>query len=119
MRVMPGPEGEALALIGIAARAGAVVFGAQRVREASRDGHVRIAIVAGDASENSRDRIVPALQGRGVPVTAAFDRNRLGAAIGRSAVSAVGVTDGNLARRLLDMLGEGTGIEPRARRDGR
>jgi len=117
--MMQSPGGEALALLGLAARAGAVVAGTQRVREALRDGHVRFAIVAGDASENSRDRIVPALVDRGVPVTAAFDRTRLGAAIGRSAVSAIGVTDGSFARRLLGLMGEGAGIEPRARRDGR
>ncbi len=113
------PDTEALALIGIAARAGAIVFGTQRVREASRDGLLHLAIIATDAAANSVDRVVPALQARGVPVAAAFDRDRLGAAIGRAPVSAIGVTDGNLARRLNGMLDQGSEIEPRRRRDGR
>ncbi|MCI0435050.1 MAG: ribosomal L7Ae/L30e/S12e/Gadd45 family protein [Gemmatimonadetes bacterium] len=116
---MAGAESEALALLGLAARAGAVVAGAVRVREAARGGGVQLVIVAADASANSQDRVVPALQAMGVPIRAAFDRDRLGAAIGRSAVSAVGVTDGQMARRLIELLGAGAGIEPRARRDGR
>jgi ribosomal protein L7Ae-like RNA K-turn-binding protein len=89
-----------LRLLGIAARAGVAVTGTERVREAARGGSLRLAFVANDASENSRDKLVPLLGAVGVPMIAAYDRAALGAAVGKAPLSAVGVTDRSLADRL-------------------
>jgi ribosomal protein L7Ae-like RNA K-turn-binding protein len=99
---MAAPDA-ALRLLGIAARAGAVVTGTERVRMAARGGEVRFAIVAGDASDNSREKLLPLLTALGVPLIVAYDRDALGIALGRGGLSAVGVTDTKLANRLREL----------------
>jgi ribosomal protein L7Ae-like RNA K-turn-binding protein len=94
----------ALGLLGMSARAGAVVPGTGRVREAARGGSLRLAVLATDASENSRDKLVPLLEATGIPHVFRYDRNELGTAVGRSPLSAVGILDEGLADRLLALL---------------
>ncbi|HSJ07829.1 MAG TPA: ribosomal L7Ae/L30e/S12e/Gadd45 family protein [Longimicrobiales bacterium] len=95
-----------LAMLGMAARAGAVVPGTERVREAARAGTLRLAVVAADASANSRDKLLPLLAGRDVPHVVRYSRVELGGAVGRSALGAVGIVDAALAGRLRDLLEE-------------
>ncbi len=102
---MPGPDA-ALRLLGLAARAGAILPGTERVREAVRAGEARLVVVAGDASANTRAKLIPLLEARGVPHALAYDRARLGEAIGRGPMGAVGVSDASLAGRLHELLGE-------------
>ncbi|HEX6307923.1 MAG TPA: ribosomal L7Ae/L30e/S12e/Gadd45 family protein [Longimicrobiales bacterium] len=94
----------ALALLGMATRAGAVMPGTERVREAARAGTLRLAVIAADASGNSRGKLLPLLAARGISHVIRFERSELGAAVGRGPLSAVGVVDGALAARLLALL---------------
>lgn len=116
---MAGPD-RALGLLGLAARARAVVVGTERVREAVRAGRVRFAVVAADAASGTTEKLVPLFRRAGVPFVRAFDRARLGAAVGRAPASAVGVTEGPLAARLQELLGVdsagGGSVAPRAER---
>jgi ribosomal protein L7Ae-like RNA K-turn-binding protein len=105
---MPGPD-RALALLGMATRAGAVVPGTERVREAARSGSLRFAVIAADASGNSRGKLLPLLDARGIPYVIRFERAELGMATGRAPLGAVGVTDGALADRLQALLRDGAG----------
>ncbi|HSK18529.1 MAG TPA: ribosomal L7Ae/L30e/S12e/Gadd45 family protein [Longimicrobiales bacterium] len=100
----------ALGLLGMATRAGAVVPGTERVREAARAGTLRLAVMASDASDNSRGKLLPLLTARGISHVIRYERSALGAAIGRGPVSAVGVVDAALADRLMAILGE-RGVE--------
>jgi ribosomal protein L7Ae-like RNA K-turn-binding protein len=95
-----------LAMLGMAARAGAIVPGTERVREAARSGSLRLAVVAADASANSRDKLLPLLMGRDVPHVVRYSRVELGGAVGRSALGAVGIVDAALAGRLTVLLEE-------------
>ena len=95
-------------LVGLAARAGAIIGGTERVREAVRDGQVKFAIVARDASANTRDKLLPLMAARGVTVVERFTRNALGEAIGRSPVSVIGVTEAALAERIRAVVSTGT-----------
>jgi ribosomal protein L7Ae-like RNA K-turn-binding protein len=94
----------ALDMLGMATRAGVVVPGTERVRSAARDGTLGLAIVAADASRNSRDKLVPLLAARGIPHVVMYDRGELGAAVGRGPLSAVGVIEPTLAARLQALL---------------
>lgn len=94
----------ALGLLGMAARAGAVIPGTERVREAVRSGGVRLVLVAADVSGNSREKLLPLLTARGVSHVIRYDRSELGAAVGRGPLSAVGVVDTALADRLHALL---------------
>lgn len=104
---MSGPD-PALNLLGLASRAGTVVTGTERARDAVRAGEARLVIVAADASENSRDKIIPLLKAVGMPYVERFDRTALGAAVGRAPLSAVAVTGAPLAERLKQLLGIGS-----------
>lgn len=101
-------EAELLRFLGIAARAGAIVSGSDRVRQAARDGELRFAIIAADASHHRRDRLTPLLSGLGVPHIVAFDRERIGYAVGRAPLGAVGVTEVTFAERLALLAGAGS-----------
>jgi ribosomal protein L7Ae-like RNA K-turn-binding protein len=96
-----------LQLLGLAARAGAMVPGTERVREGVRGGKIRFALVAADLTETGRDKLIPVLEGRGVPFEVRYDRAELGRAVGRSPLAAVGVTDRGFADRLAALLGDG------------
>ena len=100
---MPAAD-RVLGLLGMAARAGAVISGTDRVREAARGEGVRLVLLASDASANSREKLVPLLTARGISHVIRYDRNELGAAIGRGPLSAVGVMDRALADRLQVLL---------------
>ncbi|MGH7447302.1 MAG: L7Ae/L30e/S12e/Gadd45 family ribosomal protein [Longimicrobiales bacterium] len=100
-----------MGLLGMATRAGAIVTGTERVREAARSGTLRLAVLAMDASENSRGKLLPLLIARGISHVIRYDRNELGAAIGRGPLSAVGVVDRALANRLLTLMGDSGGAE--------
>lgn len=93
-------------MLGLAARAGAVLPGTERVREAARSGSLEFVIVAADASANSQDKLVPLLESRQIPYTVLFDRDALGGAIGKAPVSAIGITERKLAQRVKEMLAD-------------
>jgi ribosomal protein L7Ae-like RNA K-turn-binding protein len=94
----------ALGLLGLAARAGRVVAGTERVREAARGTQLKYAILADDASAGRRAKVQPLLEARGLPWTVRYETRTLGAAIGRGPVSAVGITDAAFAGRLRALL---------------
>lgn len=89
-----------LDLLGLSARAGSLVAGTETVRQAVRDERVHRVFLAEDAAPGQRQKLEPLLQAREVPSHILFSRVELGSAVGRSPVSAVGVTDMKLARRL-------------------
>lgn len=91
-------------MLGLATRAGAVVPGTERVREAARSGSLEFALVACDASDNSRDKLLPLLNARQIEYAVVLDRNTLGGAVGKSPLSAIGVTDTKLAKRVKELV---------------
>ena len=97
-----GPDA-LLQMLGLAARAGAVLPGTDRVREAARSGSLPFVLVAGDASENSRDKLVPLLESRRIPYAVVLDRNALGGAVGKAPLSALGITERKLASRVKEL----------------
>jgi ribosomal protein L7Ae-like RNA K-turn-binding protein len=96
----PELERKLLGLIGLGARAKNVVVGVDRVKDAVRRGKVRVVFVAPDASENSRDKVLPLLEARRVVVFEGLSAEALGNAVGKASTVAVGVTDAALARGL-------------------
>jgi ribosomal protein L7Ae-like RNA K-turn-binding protein len=103
----PAPAEAFLRVLGLAARAGAIVPGTERVREAVRAGKALFVVVAADVSENSGDKLVPLLTSRGVRHVVRYDRLELGAAVGKSPLAAIAVTDPSLAGRLAELAGTG------------
>lgn len=89
-----------LGLLGLAARAGALVTGTEAVRSEVRDGKVQCVLLASDAAPGQRSKLIPLLDARGVRHYTGFSRAELGRAIGRSPASAIGITNAGFARRV-------------------
>ena len=86
-----------LGLVGLGIRGRRAVVGVQQVRDAARRGKLKLALVAGDASKNSMDKVVPLLTARGVAMIEGLTSADLAAVCGRESVSAIGVLDSGLA----------------------
>ena len=91
-------------MLGIARRAGHLTIGSEAVGRAARRGELRLAVVARDAGENARGRIVPVLEREGVPTVECGTRRELGRSLGRPPTVAVGVSDAGMARAVEDRL---------------
>lgn len=93
-----------LELLGLAARARAIVTGTDAVRRAVRDGEVARVLLATDAAPGQAGKLTPLLEARQVPFHFLTTRDVLGAAVGRGPVSALGLTNQNFARRAGEFL---------------
>ena len=94
----------ALRLLGLAKRAGAVVSGVGSVRRAVREGEALLILMAEDASSVQMNKIRTTKDEESIPRVTLGDRATLGAAVGRSKLSAVAVTQSSFADRLVEEL---------------
>jgi ribosomal protein L7Ae-like RNA K-turn-binding protein len=96
---------EALALLGLARRAGALAKGTDAARVALRRGEARLLILADDGSEAQREKVLPLARSRNVPWVSPGSRAQIGAAVGAGPLTALAVTEDGFARRIREMLG--------------
>jgi ribosomal protein L7Ae-like RNA K-turn-binding protein len=97
-------------LLGLGVRSRGVIIGVKQVREAARSNKVVYALVASDASENSREKVVPLLNARRIRFIEVPSAVELGAAVGREQTTVVGIVDRQLAagvRRIVESAGNG------------
>lgn len=104
---------KALSLLGLAVRAGCAVIGVPLICTAlqrdAKDKKICLVIEAADSSANTHKRITDRTAFYGVPtVRLETDCGALALAVGKrdAAVAAVGVTEPNLARAIMDTLKE-------------
>lgn len=97
----PEAAPEALGLLGLARRAGAVVSGTERARRALGAGEVMALVLAGDASAPRLEKWKRLAEHRRVPVRWVSRRDVLGRALGAGPLSVVGVTTRSFATQLL------------------
>lgn len=90
-----------LRLVGLGARGRLVVSGVELTRKAALDRKLQLAVVAADASQNSRDKFVPLLTARRIKMIEVPSTTALGGAVGRETTAVVGVLDEQLARGIL------------------
>jgi ribosomal protein L7Ae-like RNA K-turn-binding protein len=100
------PERALLDLLGLAARARALVHGTEATRAGVRDGEAAGVLLAADTSPTQSKKLVPLLEARGVPYAACLTRAAIGAAIGQGPVSALVIKDRHFARRALELAGQ-------------
>lgn len=94
----------ALDLLGLALRAGRLAVGTHAVKDAARRDELLAVVIARDATENARDRVMPLLSAKGVSVVECDSAARLGRAVGRHRVVVAGLTDAGFARGVLAVL---------------
>lgn len=98
-KLKTGKEEKLLSLLGFAARARKLIAGTDLTRDGVRRGSVIIAVVAGDASENTKKRITDAGSYYETDVVlTGISSAEIGHRIGKpGAAAVVGVTDMNFA----------------------
>jgi ribosomal protein L7Ae-like RNA K-turn-binding protein len=99
-------------LLGLGLRGRLVVVGVEQVRNAVERGRLVLAFVAPDGSRHSREKVVPLLRARRVPVLEHLSAELLGAAVGRRTTTAVGIIDRQLANGLREIVASGPGGTP-------
>ena len=104
-------ERRLVGLLGLGARGRLAVIGVDRVREAAFKGVLALAVVATDASENSKAKLLPLLKARRVKVIDGPGTQVLGQAVGREQTAAVGITDRQLAKGIRELMNEGRRAE--------
>ena len=105
---IPRPA-DALGLLGLARRAGAVTPGVGATRRALQAGSVRLVLLAADASATQWKKVRGRARGAGVPVEMVASRVVLGRALGRTELSVAGVTDRSFAKQLQERLSPAAG----------
>ena len=104
-------------MIGIARRAGRAVVGAEAIRSASRKEVLHAVLVASDVGMNAVGRLgTLADEVRMIEVGAS--REALGRAVGRSVAALVGLTDRELAARVVELVGADAASSSRNERSG-
>ncbi len=103
---------EALALLGLAMRAGAVARGTDATRRAIQDGSASLVLLARDASEIQQQKVLRLLEHRETPQASVGSRADLGAAIGSAPVSAIAITGESFAEQVLGRLSSEAEVGP-------
>jgi uncharacterized protein len=121
-RIVATLKAQALDRLGLVARGGTLVTGAERVETAARQGKVRMLIHAADAGEDGRKRLDQAWRvGGGGPQGLVFPEGRtiLSMALGRENVVHIALTDAAAARRVTHAIDRWQAfIDPDAGLDG-
>ena len=101
----------AFALLGLARRAGALERGTGSTQRAVKDGRARLVLLAQDASQVQRDKVLKLLRHRETPRVVLGSRAELGAAVGSAPVSALAVTEAGFANQLVSQLAASVGTQ--------
>jgi ribosomal protein L7Ae-like RNA K-turn-binding protein len=86
-----------LGYLGLGIRAGSVVVGVDAVRRSLQAKEIRCIVVARDASQRAREKVVRLATALGVPRVEGPDAAELGARLGKPPVMVAGVRDAALA----------------------
>jgi ribosomal protein L7Ae-like RNA K-turn-binding protein len=97
---------EALSLVGLARRSGRAIVGTRAVREAARGGSLRLALLARDAGDTARNRVLPLFDATGTPWLECGRDGSLAQAVGRERAVVVGISDPRLAARIAEILAD-------------
>ncbi len=86
--------------IGLGKKAGKIVFGTDAVCDSMRDKKVVLTLIAEDASENSKKRILncASYYNTKTETLNGVSTETLGASIGKSSVACIGITDENFVK---------------------
>lgn len=89
-----------LGLIGLAARARKLCFGADSVEEKTKKGKVKLLIIAEDASNRTKDKFIKLAEEKNIPIIIKEKIETLSKAIGKSNKAIIGIEDINLSNEI-------------------
>lgn len=93
-----------LNLIGLAYRARKCAHGVNLIMEQIQNNRAHFVIIAQDAKENSRKKLINKCKSHNVPYKELADRKLLGNAIGKEARIAIAILDQGFARKIHSLL---------------
>jgi ribosomal protein L7Ae-like RNA K-turn-binding protein len=93
-----------LSLLGFAHKSRNLVTGEDTCMINIKKGAVHLVFLAGDASDNTKDRFLHLCKSRNIPVRIIEDRDTLSSAIGKVNRTVFGVTDRKFAEEMLKAL---------------
>ena len=93
-----------LVFIGLAARAGKLVYGSEAGSIAVRQRRAELVIVAQDASGNTKKLMYNKCSSNSVIICEYSDMQSLGNAVGKGVVSVIGITDKGFAKEILNKM---------------
>lgn len=89
-----------LGLIGLAARARKICFGADSVEEKTKKNKVKIMIIAEDASNRTKEKFIKLAENNNIKFIILSNIENLSKAIGKENKAIIGVEDINLANEI-------------------
>jgi ribosomal protein L7Ae-like RNA K-turn-binding protein len=104
-----------LGLLGLGLRGRLAVVGVERVRDAAKQGTLRVAVLAEDASRNSLEKVVGLLVAKQVPMLWVPQAGELGDVAGRDVTAVIGVIDVQLAKGILALAGPANAVQKGSR----
>jgi ribosomal protein L7Ae-like RNA K-turn-binding protein len=94
-------------LVGLGVRARTATVGVQQARVEAQKGKAVLALVADDASEHGKAKIVPLLRAKGIRTIGGVTAAALGGVAGKAATTVIVVTDTALAKGILEAAASG------------
>ena len=91
--------------IGLAAKAGKIAFGGEGVADAARHSRTYLALLAGDAADNTKKLVLNKCKSFGVKVIEYSTKDSLAHLLGKRSVSAVAILDKGLAEAIVKIFG--------------
>lgn len=94
-------EERILGYLGLAARGGNIVSGDFSTEKSVKTGKARLVVLAGDSSDNTKEKYEKLCASRGIPCFSFSDRETIGRAVGKDWRACLAVTDSRLAAAVL------------------
>jgi len=97
--------------LGLAYRAAKTIVGTEKTVLALRKSHVKLVILATDASDNTKKKIHDKAETYGTRVIEVISTERMSRAIGKRGIKVIGITDQGFSRLLMNHKGSEYDVE--------
>lgn len=94
-------------LLGLATRAGKIVFGTEACISSIEKNKVKLLIIAEDAADRTKSNFKNICKKRGIPIKEKMKIEELSKAIGKQNKAVIGITDVNFSNEMLKIISGG------------
>ncbi|ADL51531.1 50S ribosomal protein L7ae-like protein [Clostridium cellulovorans] len=91
--------------LGLVKRSGNLIEGYNRCDEAIKYKKLPLILMSKDVSDNTKKKFLNYSSKSAIKILEGFEKEDLGRAIGRAEIKIVGILDGNMAKKLLELYG--------------
>lgn len=94
-------------MLGLAAKAGKIIFGAEAVKEANFKKKIKLLIIAEDASDRTKTKFTEIAKTSNIPIYVIMSIDELSKAIGKKNKAVVGLIDFNFSKAIINIIDGG------------